>query len=246
MFDPHIVSPEQIVQQVAEFLTPLLQWLQTASDGDVSSRFARRFGEGGVTECYFALCDILAKKHPGFRGAEFQEYKERKADQRVKLTDQNVNDLQFVISKVVIETLKKAHGTNDLETGEKAYWELGIEHGGIKQSAYKKQQEAPVAKRAPKEAYVDLVEFEKIILQKNNWDHLAPSFSVPLPGVNPKSKIYHLDWFSELNQIRRVAAHKSACRQYKEEDFSFISWLKQELYERCRVNGIVLTGLDFE
>lgn len=246
VFDPHTASPEQIVQQVTEFLTPLLQWFQTASDEDVSSRFARRFGEGGVTEYYFALCDIVAKKHPGFGGAEFQEYKERKADQRVKLTDQNVNDLQFVISKVVIETLKKVHGTHDLATGEKAYWELGIEDGGIKQSAYKKQQEAPVAKRAPKEAYVDLIDFEKIIRQKNNWDHLAPIFSIALPGVNPKSKIYHTDWLSELNQIRRVAAHKSAYRQYKEEDFSFISWLKQEIYERCKANGIVLTGLDFE
>jgi DGQHR domain-containing protein len=244
--DPHTTDPDALAAQVTEFVNPLLQWLENASGQDIADRFARKFGEGGVTEYFFALCEILAKKHPEIGGQEFQVHRDRIADKRVRVADENINDLQLVISKVVIETLKRVHGTDDLESGEKAYWDLGIDDAGIKQAAYRKQQETPVAKRVPKEAYLDLIDFEKIIRQKSNWDHLSPVFSIPLKGINPKSKTYHLDWLSELNQIRRVAAHKSAYRHYREEDFAFIDWLKQQIFDRCRENGVDLAGTDLE
>lgn len=246
VLDPYTSTPEAIIERVTDFAKPFFWWLKNATNEEVTERFARRFGEGGVTEYFFALCEILSKKHTGFGGAEFVEYRDRKADRRVKVADEHVNDLQYTISRVVVETLKRIHGTHELESGEKAYWELGIEDASIKQAAYRKQQEAPVQKRAPKEAYLDLIDFEKIIRQKNNWDHLAPIFNIPLKGVNPKAKTYHLDWLSDLNQIRRVTAHKSAYRQYKEEDFAFIDWLKPELYERCTAQGVELSASEVE
>src|SRR5215211_7256907 len=41
-----------------------------------------------------------------------------------------------VQAKVVIETLKKIHGVHELPSGEKAYWDLGIENADIKHNAY--------------------------------------------------------------------------------------------------------------
>ncbi len=244
--DPHTTDSEHLAARVAEFMAPLLQWLEKASNQDITDRFARKFGEGGVTEYFYALCEILAKKYPEIGGQDFQDHRDRIADKRVRIADENISDLQFVISKVVIETLKRVHGTDDLSSGEKAYWELGIEDAEIKQAAYRTQQQTPIAKRSPKEAYLNLIDFEKIIRQKSNWDHLSPILSIPLKGINPKSKTYHLDWLGELNQIRRVAAHKSAYRNYKEEDFVFIDWLKQQIFERCRENGVDLAGIDLE
>lgn len=238
VIDPYIAKVEDINARIKEFLKPLTDWLAAATDADISDRFSRKFGEGGVAEYYFALCEILAKSHPAFGGQEFQEFRDRRADQRVRIADEHVNDLQYAISKVVIEALKRIHGVNELESGEKAYWEIGIEDAGIKQAAYRKQQETPPQKRAPKEAYLDLIDFEKIIRQRNNWDHLAPIFNIPLRNVNPKSKTYHMDWLAELNQIRRVSAHKSAYRRYKDEDFEFIDWIKKEIYDRCHSNGV--------
>jgi DGQHR domain-containing protein len=244
VLDAHLASAEEISVKISEFLKPLTTWLQNASDADIESRFARKFGEGGVKEYYFALCEIMEKRHSGFGGQEFLDHRSRKADQRVKLADQNVADLQAAITNVVVETLKKIHGTHDLESGEKAYWELGIEDIGIKQAAYKKQQDNPITIRAPKEAYLEVIDFEKIIKQKSNWDHLAPMFSIPLKGTNPKSKTYHLDWLKELNEIRRVSAHKNAYRQYKEDNFEFIDWLKKEISQRCAANGFELEGIE--
>jgi hypothetical protein len=147
----------------------------------------------------------------------------------------HIGDLQGAISRVVIETLKKIHGTHELPSGEKAYWDTGIENVEIKQNAYKKQQQATVAKRAPREAYLDLIDFEKIIKQPSNWPTFEPIFSVPIQGE--KGKKYYLTWLEKLNEIRRVSAHKSPYRQYSDEDLEFVSSIKAELFDRFTTAG---------
>lgn len=238
--DPQVDSADELAKLLPGFLDPLTTWLGKASDDDVAARFARKFGEGGVTDYYYGLCEIMSKKHPGFGGVEFANYRARKDDQRASDADADVNDLQMVISKVVIDALKDLYGIKELESGEKAYWELGIENSDIKQAAYKSQQQNPAAKRAPKEAYLNLIDFEKIIKQKGNWERLSPIFNIPAKGVRADSKKYHLEWLTELNEIRRIAAHKSVYRQYKDDDYAFIAWLKKEIYDRCAAAGIDL------
>lgn len=218
----------------------MFEWIKTASDDLIAEKFSRRFGEGGVTEYYYALCELLAAKNSGFGGQEYTDYQSKKSDLRADVATANVNDLQSVISQIVIDTLKKTYGVDELPSGEKAYWERGIENAEIKQNAYKKQQQTALEKRAPKEAYLDLIDFDKIIRQKGNWEHLETLLSIPISGVNPKAKTYHLDWLTELNEIRRVSAHKSVYRQYSEDNYKFIEWLKKELYARCEAAGIDL------
>ena len=136
--------------------------------------------------------------------------------------------------------MKQIHGEGALPSGDKAYWELGIENFDIRQSAYRKQQQEPVAKRAPKEAYLDLIDFEKIIKQPTNVEQLKPIFSIPLRGVKPNPTRIYLEWLAELNELRRVTAHKSVYRQFTNEDYEFISWIKRELYDRCVAAGFEL------
>jgi DNA sulfur modification protein DndB len=136
---------------------------------------------------------------------------------------------------VVIETLKKIHGTHELPSGEKAYWDLGIDNAEIKSGAYKKQQMAPVDKRSVKEAYLDLIDFEKVIRQPNNWNQFEPIFSIPMAGE--KGKKYYLAWLEKLNEVRRLSAHKSPYRQYSDEDLEFVSWLKAQLFDRFTQAG---------
>jgi hypothetical protein len=148
----------------------------------------------------------------------------------VQQADDDVGDLQNCISQVVIDTLKTVHGVHELSSGEKAYWDLGIDNTEIKSNAYRKQQAAPVSKRSVKEAYLDLIDFDKIIRQSNNWSALEPMFSIPMPGE--KGKKYYLAWLERLNEVRRLSAHKSPYRQYSEDDLEFVAWLKRELFDR--------------
>jgi DGQHR domain-containing protein len=237
--DPMTDTPDKVVTQLVSFVEPVRAFITGATDKQVEPKFARKFGDGGVAEYYFNLCELIQRKHKEFGSPEFKRYKEREADARVQQTDRDVNDLQHWISHVVIETLKKLHGMQELSSGEKAYWELGIENSEIKQSAYKKQQMTPVAKRSPKEAYIDLIDFDKIIRQQNNWSTFEPIFSIPLP--DEKGKKYYLAWLERLNEVRRLAAHKSPYRQYTDEDLEFVGWIKNQLFDRFTKAGFDVT-----
>jgi DNA sulfur modification protein DndB len=142
------------------------------------------------------------------------------------------------VSEICIETLKNVHGTQELPSGEKAYWEIGIENSDIKQKAYQKQQSEPYEKRAPREAYIDFIDSIKILKQPNNWPHFESVFNIPLPGE--KGKKYYLDWMDKINELRRITAHRSPYRNFRDEDFELIASIKGELYKRAVDKGFDL------
>ncbi len=101
---------------------------------------------------------------------------EKRDDERVSEADQFIINLTNDVTNYVIEVLKMVHGTHRMPSGELAYWEIGIENKSVKEKAYKKQQDDPTHKRLPKEAYIDIVDIQTIIQQKNNWIHFVTSF----------------------------------------------------------------------
>lgn len=236
--DPFTASPDQIAAAATVFVQPFTAWLDKASDEEVAARFSRKYGEGGVKEYFFALCDIISSAHSDFGNEEYLQYKARATDERVAQAKLDVSDMTSLIFTVVVEKLKDLYGIDETPSGEKKYWELGIIDSNIKEAAYRKQQQAKAEKRAPREAYLDIVDFEKIIRQKGNWDSLKGIFSIPLRGVSLKAKEYHLDWVKEFNDIRNVAAHASKYRHLEDPDYEFLGWLKGELYDRCAAAGV--------
>ena len=180
--DAMVDHPEKIVASLVSFIEPIRQFVSTASDKKVETNFSRKFGEGGVAEYFYNLCEIIQKKQKDFGSSKFKRYKERQADARIEQADIDIIDLQNSISQVVIETLKRVHGTHELPSGEKAYWDIEIDNHEIKQAAYKKQQMVAAAKRSPKEAYLDLIDFEKIVKQPGNWSHFEIDLQRSLAG----------------------------------------------------------------
>ena len=238
--DPYVATPEQISVALKTFLDPMLKWLKGASHSDMEARFARRYGEGGVKEYFYYLCDLVSASEANFGPDDYREYKIKSSDERRASAKLDVEDLTKLISRVIIEKLKEIYGTGELPSGEKKYWELGIADSKIKEDAYRAQQQTKPDKRAPKEAYLHLIDFEKIIKQKGNWEYLKPIFNIPRHGVNLKSKEYHVDWLNEFNEIRRVASHSSIYRQLSDDDLDFLKWLKGDLYLRCEAAGVEL------
>jgi DGQHR domain-containing protein len=229
-FEPQTTSEQQVIKKLSELASPICSYIQTASDQDIIQKFSRKFGEGGVKEYFFNLCEILCSKLPDFGSDDFREYLARRADQRVALTHQTIIDLEKAIRDYVIYVLKNVHSIKEMKSGEKAYWEIGIESASIKENAFKAQQQTPVDKRLPKEVYLNLLDLMKIVRQKENWPHFEPVFNIPMPGE--KGKTYYLDWMEKLNELRRIPAHPSSMRTYDEQDYNFIAWLKDEFFDR--------------
>ncbi len=229
-FDPQAAREQQIIETLKKVASPFFFYLQNADDKTIADKFSRKFGEGGVKEYFFNLCEIIHSKMPDFGSDEFKKHIERKADQRVAEANESIFDLEKTIRDYVIYQLKKKYGAKEMKSGEKAYWDEGIENANIKEDAYKKQLQAPMDKRLPREAYLDLLDLMKIVRQKKDWPDFEPVFSIPKEGE--KGKTYYLDWMEKLNELRKVAAHPSSIRSYEEEDYQFLDWLKTEFYGR--------------
>jgi DNA sulfur modification protein DndB len=237
VIDGFEASEERLITEITAFVTPICSFIKSASVAQLEPKFSRKFGEGGMTEYFYALCEILNAKNKEFGTDEFRQYLARQKDARDGQTRQDVLDLVQTVIDVSIDVLKTVYGLEELASGEKAYWEIGIENSKIKEEAYKKQQMAQREKRLPKEAYLDLVDLDSIFRQKGNWEHFSTIFNIPLEGANPKAKVYNLDWIDKLNERRRTAAHSSAIRGFSEDDTKFIRWLKSELYVRLEQAG---------
>ena len=238
VLDPTIDAPEVLIGKLTEFINPIREFFASASQSQIEHRFARRFGEGGVLEYQYALVDLLSRSQPDFGSAAYKDYKANKENERVDQAARDVEDIQNAVSQICFEILKQVHGTKELPSGEKAYWDVGIESAEIKQKAYQKQQAAPIDKRAPREAYVDFIDYMRIFRQTNNWSHFEKIMNIPLPGE--KGKKYYLDWMERINELRRVTAHKSPFRQFKDDDFDLIIYLKNELFKNAEANGFDL------
>ncbi len=235
--DFQLLKEQEIIKLLIEIAEPIINYVRTASDSEISESFSRKFGEGGVKEYLYKMCEIVKVGFNDFGSDEFKNYIEKRDDERVSEADQFIINLTNDVTNYVIEVLKMVHGTHRMPSGELAYWEIGIENKSVKEKAYKKQQDDPTHKRLPKEAYIDIVDIQTIIQQKNNWIHFEPVFNIPLEDEK-KGKKYYTSWIEVFNKLRRIPAHKSALRVYDDDDFGFLDYLRSEFYSRLERNKV--------
>ena len=134
--------------------------------------------------------------------------------------------LHFVerLHNFVVDTLKKVHGTHRLESGEQAFWELGVKDRRVRDNAYTKQQ-GTQGKRKPKEAYLDIIDFIAIAKQEENWPHFEFALNNARIGEK-KGQKYYLGWIDQVNQVRNTAAHRNELKTFSDEDLEFVDWLR--------------------
>ncbi len=102
--------------------------------------------EAGDEVLIAALTDFVAPILNFIGGATVSQLEPkfaRKKDALEGKTKTDVLDLVETIISVTVDALKANYGTSELASGEKAYWDLGIESSKVKEEAYKKQQMAP-------------------------------------------------------------------------------------------------------
>ncbi|MBI5891458.1 MAG: DGQHR domain-containing protein [Nitrosomonadales bacterium] len=233
-FDIYSIEEDTLLKSVGKVIQPLIDYLSTAEDADIYEKFSRRFGEGGVVEYFDHLCAIIHAKLADFGSADFRTRLAKRKDERITQTHQDIIKLNKDLSDYITSVLKETYGNGEEESGEKAWWEQGIESQKAKRNAYERFLEGSKDnKKLPKEAYLDLLDYKDIVKQKNNWGHFSPVFNIPLPGE--KGKTYYLEWLDQLNKLRRVAAHPTGARGYDESDYEFIKFIKFEFYRRLGV-----------
>lgn len=221
------MATQDIASEVTNFCQPIFEYLKNATDAEIKEKFSRRFGEGGVRDYTFYLFRVINEIHSDFGSEDFLRWVEQTDSERIDEVAQFL--LHFVerLHDFVIDTLKKVHGTHRLESGEQAFWELGVKDRRVRDNAYAKQQSTQ-EKRKPKEAYLDIIDFISIAKQEENWPHFQQALSNPRPS-DRKGQKYYLAWIDQLNQVRNTAAHRNQLKTFSDEDLEFVDWLRTEV-----------------
>ncbi len=102
----------------------------------------------------------------------------------------------------------------------------------MKAKAYARSLDADEDDRIPLEHYLDVVDYKKIIENKQNWPRFQNVFDIPDPGEKGYAK--NVKWMDRVNELRRISAHPSRERHYKLEDFEYIDYIYTRLNENLR------------
>lgn len=228
-------ADDVFIEDISTFVAPYFEYNKTATDEDFEKKFKGKYGEGGVKDYFFKICEIISDKDDKFGPEELLIWKQQQQTGLVYEMDQKVGDIHAMVLDFVIDKLKEIHGKKFIDIGgEKisAYWYYGIEKQSIRDAAKAKWNEdsAIPEKRPPVEAFLSFIHLADVIKQKSNWEHFEKFLSIPLPGE--KGKKYYVDWIDKYNMVRRPAAHKTKYRIYHEEDIEYIRWLYDELKSR--------------
>lgn len=211
-------------EELLSFCQPIFDFIGSASDEEIKERFSRRFGEGGVRDYTFHLFQILNQEHSDFGSEDFLRWIEQTESDKI---DEVAHFLMHFVERLhnfIIDTLKQVHGIHRLESGEQAFWELGVKDRRVRDNAYSKQQ-ATNEKRKPKEAYLDIIDFMAIARQEENWPHFQDALSNPRSSEK-KGQKYYLGWINQLNQVRNTAAHRNQLKTFSDDDLEFVEWLR--------------------
>ena len=222
--DPLELSPLEIIKQIRPYLEPVIQFLSAASDDIFQNRFRVPFGSGGPPQYFYRLSDLVNQQFSDFLPEGLEEWRIEQSEEEIALADHRVKVLASKIQSHIFSKFRDAYGESNT-----LYWEKGVPNKDMKTKAYQRSLDDPPERRAPLEAYLDLLDLKKIVENRENWHLFQRSFDIPMPGSKGLAK--NLRWMDRLNDIRRIPAHPYN-RQYKSGDFEFLHWLEDELENR--------------
>lgn len=184
----------EVIENILEVAAPIIDFISSAPDDQVKLRFSRHFGEGGVKDYLFNLSELIASKLNDFGSDEFKRILSQRASDAIAEANKDIMAASELMTDVVIQTLKAVYGTHTLDSGDSAYWELGIPKIQIKERAHNAQQADPLERRKRKEAYLNVLDLKEIIEASSNWSHFQTIFSRAMPGDPKKSSGKYTSW----------------------------------------------------
>jgi DGQHR domain-containing protein len=212
------LTAEEIMSDLEEFLQPILDFLNSASDEKMEQQFKVPFGSGGPPEYYFRLCKIVKARFPDFEPEGMEEWEAEQSEEKISTADRQIKEIVASMIEYIFEGLREAYGE-----AKDAYWHKGLSDKDMKTKAYNRSLDADEDDRLPLEHYLDVIDFKKIVENKQNWPRFKNVFDIPEPGDKGYSK--NLKWMERINELRRISAHPSPQRHYKTEDFEYVDWV---------------------
>jgi len=226
--DPKEMEPEEIILELEEYFQPLVDFLSHADDQRMDATFRVPFGSGGPPEYFYRLCRILKDRFADFEPEGMHAWEAEQSEENVRAADEKMKEIVVDVQREIFTRFQSQYGTQ-----RDAYWHKGVTDKSIKARAYEKSLDDDDDSRLPLENYLDVIDYKKIVENKNNWPLFKELFDIPEPGEKGQAK--NLKWMERINELRRISAHPTERRHYRVEDFEYIDFVYQELKHRINL-----------
>lgn len=187
-------SPEEFMEEVMPFITPLVTFFNTASPQDFAD-FRRNIGEKGQSNSTFAMMSVINKKNQTFDPPGLQEFLKSKDTEWTEKARHLVPEIQLYLQRMTLQLLEEIHGE-----GEENWWRKGVPVT-VRADVAQRRETNPHGGEL--ESFFELIDYKKIAGAPDNWKIFQDYFTFEDSG----KKDDRLAWFDKLNTIRNKVAH---------------------------------------
>jgi len=210
-----------LIEEILHYTEPIVRYFKDATYDEIKN-FRRQLGAAGQRYCAYGMMEMIHQEYNDFKPVGLDEYIREKYSTRNEEARNIVPQIQLLISKNVISTLKVKFGEDNEE-----WWYDGIPEN-VRIDVVKRQEKDP--EHRPKEENFDLIHYLDII--SKNWDIFKEIYGFKDLG---NSKAKQLSWFQELKRIRNKIAHPERGK-ITEDELKFVTDLYKKLEERINNN----------
>lgn len=224
--DTKELEPEEIALFLQDYIQPIIQLLKQKGDQEIIRLFKEDvpYGSRGPRELFLKLVGLIRTAIPDFGPSDFDEWRAEQNQERAKNAAEKVQELNAAICTTIFDKFRQAYG-------EEQYFEKGVTDKKMRLGAYERMQDDEFSQRGKMEEYLHLLDYKKIVEKRENWPLFEAIFSIQIDG-EAHGQAKYLKWFTELNDIRKKTAHKSAGRPLSERDLEFVDWIHEEFFAR--------------
>ncbi len=220
-------TEQQFIEHIGEYIDPLLDFLQS-DEQNVDTLLNVQYGSGGPRELLNRLARVMRKGYPDFKPDGYDDWERSQSEELRLNADQQVQQINIMVQKHIFSVFRSMYGEE-----KNAYLEKGVTIKEIKSKAYTKSLDYEADARLPLEAYMDFIDYKRIIEQKDRWPIFKSVLDIPIGGGKGQAK--NVEWMDKFNEIRRVPSHAAENRVYKAEDFSLLEEVSGTLKARIDV-----------
>jgi DGQHR domain-containing protein len=203
------MSAEDVVEKVAAYTTPLVEFFTNASP-DVVQNFRSRQALDGVKRNCLGMMGIIGEKRPEFQTPELQNYLDSRDKEGTTIAHNLIDEINLIVHKDVLDQLKKSY-----PIGEE--WWLKVPLNTRKKCDEQWNNDNGAKSRWQ---YLSLADYQTIVT--SNWELFDKRYDFGDTGKSSK-KADKVSWIGHVNKIRQTTHHPEKGLISKEE----VAWITE-------------------
>jgi DNA sulfur modification protein DndB len=192
---PQVMDPEDIVEKVAPYVAPVIEFFAHSDSGDIESYRKRGSSLQGVDQNCFQMMALISEQIPSFSTPELQTYLSTRDVEGTKQAKEYIDEINRIIFEDVIETLQKHYGP----VGD-GWWINGVPKG-IRNDCDRLYNEHNG--EHARWQYLFLINYIDIMMHGSNWDLFKDYYN--FYGKGKKASLVR--WIVRVNKARTVTHH---------------------------------------